>query len=62
MQIELCGGRFGVPSLTREDPVVTFDDLLSGFLEGHDDATHNLGAMQRAMTQTATRLIAWSRP
>ena len=46
LQIELCGGRFGVPSLTREAPVMTFEHLLMGFLEGCD-ATRNLGETQR---------------
>ena len=36
--------------------------ILTGFLEGLDDATHNMGAMQRAMAQAATRLVAWSTP
>jgi len=57
MQIELCGGRLGIPGLTREAPVETFASFLGRFISG--DAPE--AAMSQAIVQLGTKLKAWSK-
>jgi len=56
MQLELCGGQFGVPGYTRGGAVITFATFLMEFIAGE----HPVARMQRAVRQAAAKLVKWS--
>ncbi len=56
MQLELCGGQFGVPGYTRASAVITFATFLVDFIAGE----HPVARMQRAVRQAAAKLVKWS--
>ena len=56
MQLELCGGRFGVPGYTRGDAVITLETFLKAFLAGN----HPVSKMQQVVRQVAAKLVKWS--
>ncbi len=55
MQLELCGGQFGVPGYTRAGAVITFATFLVEFIAGE----HPVASMQRAVRQAAAKLVNW---
>ena len=56
MQLELCGGQFGVPGYTRAGAVVTFITFLKTFIAGG----HPVSKMQEVVRQAAVKLVNWS--
>jgi len=56
MQLELCGGQFGVPGYTRAGAVATFITFMKAFIAGEQPTSK----MQKVVRQAAAKLVKWS--
>ena len=56
MQLELCGGLFGVPGYTRADAVITLTTFLRDFVAGE----RHVAELQLLVRQAASKLVKWS--